>query len=82
MSGRNRSNCRVPAERPESDDHANSCQRGEFPNQVREAVVPLDDRRPIHRWRATDGGGEVGIAQDQAVIGPNGRWLVGEAGRL
>lgn len=61
---------RVPGECAEGDDDADPGQGGKFADEVWAAVVTLDARWTIQRWRTTDGGCNVEIGQGETVAGP------------
>ena len=62
---------RVPGECAEGDDDADATQGGEFTDEVRGAVVTLNVRRTVHRWRAADSRGDVEIGQDETIPRPS-----------
>ena len=61
-------------------DHPDVLQEGQLADQERRAAVALVVGRPVERRGAADRGGDVRVAQGQAVVGPARAGPVGEAG--
>lgn len=71
LTGDDRPDGRVPGERAEGDDDADSTKRSELADKVRGAVVTLDVGGAVHRRRAPNRGGDVEVGQDETIIGPS-----------